>query len=203
MAFRTSDRTNPLDGIERLLVDGSNLLHALRRGAPAAPAATLIGRLRGVIEMPVRIELLFDGPPDPGMRDVRIASGVTVRHSGRLSADALLVRMAAEAIDPGTLLVVTDDGDLRRELNHRGARTISTRWLIARLEHSRLESPSIGRPKPSAARIAADGTRQAARADPDADDANAPPGWNPGRGATSKHGNPRRLPKSERPGGRR
>jgi hypothetical protein len=200
MTFRTSDRANPLDGIERLLVDGSNLLHAMRRGAPAAPAATLIGRLRGVIEMPVRIELLFDGAPDRGLRDVRIAAGVTVRHSGRLSADALLVRMAAEAVDPGTLLVVTDDVDLRRELTHRGARTINTRWLIARLGRSRLQSPSIGRPRPATARVPTGGS---VASNGEGDEAQASRAWTPGRGATAKHGNPRRLPKRERPDGRR
>ena len=36
----------------------------------------------------------------------------------------------------------------------------------------------------------------------DIDDA-ATPSWNPGRGATAKRGNPKRLPKSERPGSRR
>ena len=92
-------RTNPLEGIDRLLIDGSNLLHALRRGEAPAPPATLIGRLRGVIEMPVRIELLFDGPPDPGLRDARIASGLVVRYSGRMTADALLARMVGEAVD--------------------------------------------------------------------------------------------------------
>ena len=37
----------------------------------------------------VRIEIVFDGPPDRGLRGTRIASGLTVRHSGRYSADSL------------------------------------------------------------------------------------------------------------------
>jgi hypothetical protein len=185
-------RTNPLEGIERLLIDGTNLLHALRRGEGAAPAATLIGRLRGVVEMPVRIELLFDGPPDPGLHGARIASGVLVRYSGQLSADTLLARMVSEAVDPGTLLVVTDDIDLRRELTRRGARTAGTPWIVGRLDRSRLVSPSIGRPKapPAGEPVVTDDTVPA-------------PGWQPGRGATAKHGNPKRLAKAQRPGPRR
>jgi hypothetical protein len=187
-----ASRSNPLEGIERLLVDGSNLLHALRRGETGAPAATLIGRLRGVVEMPVRIELLFDGPPDPGLHGARIASGVMVRYSGHLSADALLGRMVSEAVDPAALLVVTDDIDLRHEIGRRGGRTAGTAWLVSRLDRSRLLSPSVGRPK--------------APATPEpleTDDAPPRPGWSPGRGATAKHGNPRRTARSSRPGAQR
>jgi predicted RNA-binding protein with PIN domain len=177
---------NPLDGVERLLVDGSNFLHALRRGLPAAPPATLIGRLRGVIEMPVRIEIMFDGPPDQGLGRDRIAAGVTVRYSGRASADAALQRLVVEAAEPATLLVVTDDVDLRHEVTRRGAKTAGNRWLMARLDRARLQSPSVGRPRPavppppSAAEEAAAELR---------------PGWRPGRGATTKRGNPRRTPR--------
>src|SRR2546430_8306179 len=135
--------------------------------------------------MPVRIELLFDGAPDPGLRDVRIASGVTVRHSGRLTADALLVRMAAEAVDPGTLLVVTDDAELRRELTHRGARTVNTRWLIGRLERSRLQSPSIGRPNRPPPPPPHGSPTRAAHA-PGIHDA-PPPSRNPAPGPTLQH----------------
>lgn len=185
-------RVNPLEGIERLLIDGSNLLHALRRGAPAAPAATLIGRLRGVIELPVRIELLFDGPPDPGLYGARIASGLMIRYSGHVSADTMLARMVSEAVDPARLLVVSDDIDLRHEITRRGARTAGTAWIIGRLDRSRLLSPSIGRPKPPPA------PEPAAT-----DDAEPAPGWQPGRGATTKRGNPKRLAKTTRPGPRR
>jgi predicted RNA-binding protein with PIN domain len=213
MAGRTSS-PNPLDGIERLLVDGTNLLHAIRRGATAAPPATLIGRLRGVIEMPVRIELLFDGPPDPGLGHTRIASGVTVRYSGRLSADLVLARLVAEAENPDALLVVTDDVELRHQIMRRGGHTASAKWLIGRLERGRLEAPSVGRPAPPPSPAVpppgsdprrgrfAQATR-AEGADPTKDDGPDVPGWRPGRGATSKKGNPRRAPRtggSARPG---
>jgi hypothetical protein len=180
-----SSSPNPLEGIERLLVDGTNLLHAIRRGTTAAPPATLVGRLRGVIELPVRIELLFDGPPDPGLGDTRIASGVMVRYSGRLSADAVLARLVAEAENPDTLLVVTDDVELRHQIMRRGGHTASARWLIGRLERSRLQAPSIGRPSSAGPPPA-----------PAQDRGAETPGWRPGRGATVKKGNPRRAPRT-------
>ena len=192
---------DPLDQIERLLIDGSNLLHAMRRGAAPAPAVTLIGRLRGVIPLPVRIELLFDGPPDPGLRDARIASGLVVRYSGRDSADSLLVRMVAEAVQPGALLVVSDDVALRHELTRRGGHTAGTRWLIDRMSRARLSSPSIGAPKPPSA--AAGQASSGVDMSSDGDDSPPRPAWRPGRGATAKHGNPKRRPRTAREGPRR
>lgn len=181
-------RRSRLAATERLLIDGTNLLHALRRGASPAPPATLIGRLRGVIEPSVRIELILDGPQEPGLGDTRIASGVTVRYSGRGSADSLIARLVAEAAQPATLLVVTDDGELADRIKRSGGRTARTEWLMARLDRSRLRSPSVGRPRPPNSLET-----------PPKDSDQERPGWQPGRGATKKRGNPRRAPKTGPP----
>lgn len=201
-----TNRHDPLEGIERLLLDGTNLLHAMRRGSGGpAPATALIGRLRAAIPGTVRIELVFDGPPDPGSRNVRVASGVTVRYSGRISADALLVRLAIEAApfvgDPATILVVTDDRALGVELRRRGAATVSTAWLLGRLGRQEPGGASIGRGRPpvvpAGSGIGAGGPAPAGRDDDEASDR---PGWRPGRGATAKRGNPKRSPRARRPG---
>ncbi len=190
---------DPLVGVQRLLVDGTNLLYAMARGTGPAPAPTLIGRLRAAIPPTIQIELLFDGPPEPGMRGTRIASGVTVRHSGRLSADELALRIVTEATggrpNPAAtptpaILVVTDDGRLARELRARGAATIGASWLVRRLDRPRLSSVSAGRPRPSRP-LGDDAANEAA------EDNRA--GWRPGRGATTKTGNPRRRPRHHRP----
>jgi hypothetical protein len=177
-----SKHRDPLAGTERLVIDGTNLLHAIRRGPYPAPAATLIGRLRGVIEPGVRIELVFDGPQDHGLADSRIAAGLSVRYSGRISADALIGRLVGDAQHPDTILVITDDAQLAADVRNRGGRTAHTVWLTGRLDRSRLMSPSVGRTRPQTAPVATN------------DDGNeAPtPGWQPGRGATAKKGNPRR-----------
>jgi len=199
---------DPLLGVERLLIDGTNLLYRMSRdaaaarapgtaaglaaqaGAPRAPAA-LIGRLRAIIPAATRIELVLDGAPEHGLAGVRIAHGLTVRHSGRYSADSLLDRLVADAVGSGgspdaaaraadVLLVITDDRELAGRIRRRGARVAGTDWLIGRLGRTRLSAPSVG-----AARAPA--TPNATAADED-----ERPGWRSGRGATTKTGNPRR-----------
>lgn len=202
---RPISRRNPLDGVSRLLVDGTNLLHALARGSGSAkaggdrqPPAAVIGRLRGVIPAEASIVLVFDGPPERGVRGERIAAGVTVQYSGRYTADTILVTLVEDAAltsDDGPaaadrILVVTDDRDLRVALRRRGARTAGTAWLIGRLEGSRLSSPSIGNarpPRPPRIEQRRPG-----------EDVEETPRWNPGRGATTKTGNGRRRPRASR-----
>ena len=187
---------DPLTGTERLLVDGSNLLHALGRGGRPAPAATLIGRLRAVIPPATRIELVFDGPPEPGLRGTRIASGLTVRHSGRSTADSLIERLVAEAIGSGgtveaahaasaAILVVSDDIALGSAVRRRGGRTVGTAWLVRRLERGALSAPAAGaRRRPMGPAL---GGPASVGGDEDDDGRR----WRPGRGATRKTGNPR------------
>ena len=204
-----SKTRDPLAGVELLLVDGTNLLHALRRGAGPAPPAAIIGRLRAAIPPAVRIELVFDGPPPPGSGG-RIAHGVGVRYAGRVSADDHIRALVETAPRPApgadsAILVVSDDAELRRSVRDLGAATARAGWLAARLERATLSAPSVGgRRPPRDADATTDGDgaprgRSAPRtggADRADDDDRTP--WRPGRGATAKTGNPRRLPKRHR-----
>jgi hypothetical protein len=180
---------DPLTGTDRLILDGSNLLHALARRSGPAPPAALIGRLRAAIPAPVTVELVFDGVPETGLRGERIAAGLIVRYSGRRSADEVLVDMVdqarahAGATGAVAILVVTDDRDLRTALHARGARTAGTAWLLGRLDRPRLAAPSVGNRRPPSP-LSTGGEPEA-----DVDDR---PRWKPGRGATVKRGNPRR-----------
>jgi hypothetical protein len=185
----TTAPRDPLTGTDRLLIDGSNLLPALARRTVTVPQAALIGRLRAVIPASVGVELVFDGPPEPGMRGERVAAGLLVRHAGRRSADELLVslveqaRAAAGAGAAAGLLVVTDDQGLRAAVRERGARTAGLAWLVGLLERPRLAAPSVG-------------NRRAPGGPAAGDDGPDRPGWRPGRGATTKRGNPRRSRRS-------
>jgi hypothetical protein len=186
---------DPLAITTRLLIDGTNLLHAISTTPGSAPPAALIGRLRAAIPGSIAIEVVLDGPADPGLRNERIAAGVRVRHSGRRTADAVIL----DALDDvrrrdgpdGThgILVVTDDRDLRHGSQLRGARTAGARWLLGRLEPGRLEASSVGnrrpppRPAGDPATAAADGIEDERQ------------GWSPGRRATVKKGNPRKAPR--------
>lgn len=180
---------DPLTGTDRLLIDGTNLLHVLSRRPGAAPQAALIGRLRAMVPPSIGIELVFDGAPESGMRGQRVASGLIVRHAGRRTADELLISLVDEArasVGPGGtagLLVVSDDHALRAVLRSKGARTAGCAWLIGRLDRPKLSAPSVGnrRPPTTGQRPPQTGMDEGDR-----------PGWKPGRGATTKRGNPRR-----------
>ena len=178
---------DPLTGTDRLLIDGTNLLHVLsRKAGTAAPQAALIGRLRAIVPAAIGIELVFDGSPERGMRGERVAAGLIVRHAGRRTADDLLLslvdetRAAVGASGTAGLLIVSDDHELRALLRAKGARTAGTAWLVGRLDRPRLSAPSVGNRRPPVS--ASGGSRE----DPDR------PGWKTGRGATTKRGNPRR-----------
>ena len=179
---------DPLANTSRLVVDGTNLLHALSRGPDPHPQAALIGRLRAVIPAAIAIELVFDGPAERGLRGERIAAGLRVRYSGARSADSAIMSLVDEtglagAQATGEILVVTDDRELRNRLRIRGARTAGAAWLIGRLDRGRLAAPSAGNRRPPA---------EAARRDDER------PGWKPGRGATVKRGPSRRGSRGKR-----
>jgi hypothetical protein len=186
---------DPLTITTRLVIDGSNLLHAIATTGGAAPPAALIGRLRAAIPAQVAIELVLDGPADPGLRNERIAAGVRVRHSGRRTADMVILEtleIVRRDDGPGStheILVVTDDRDLRHGAQLRGARTAGARWLLGRLEPGRLAAPSVGNRRPPRANGGSGGS-------PGDEDSDADrPRWSPGRRATAKKGNPRKAPR--------
>ena len=186
----TRPARSPLEGIDRLIVDGNNLLHAGSRSTTPLPASAVIGRLRAAIPANVGIELVFDGAPEPGLRGERIASGLIVRHAGRRSADQAIVALvegarAGSGVASGAdnVLVVTDDRELRHAVQAHGAKTARAAWILARLARGTLQSPAIGNPRPPRAPEGQPGRPVR--------DATATP-WRPGRGATTKHGNPKR-----------
>ncbi|GIW20038.1 MAG: hypothetical protein KatS3mg065_0334 [Chloroflexota bacterium] len=190
-------RRDPLLGIGRLVVDGTNVTHALGAGQGPAPANLLIGKLRSIIPPPVAIDLVFDEPPAPGLGR-RIGPGLQVHHAVDRPADDLIVDLVAadRASRPGSgstlgVLVVTDDGDLRRRVRLRGAATAPTAWLVARLARTRLVAPAAGNRRAAPrGQIGA-----AATGTPAVDDADERAPWRPGRGATRKRGNPHRRPR--------
>lgn len=177
-------------------MDGTNLLHALRRGG--LPPATLVGRLRAVIPPETSIELVFDGAPDRGMRRERVASGLMVTYSWPRTADAAiydrLAGLDAEAADH--LLAVTDDRALRQALEYRGARTARSAWLLGRLDMRVNAAPTSGNAHPPAPPPVGSGAGRRLEVDKDEDTG---PGWSPGRGATAKTGNGRKGPRNGLP----
>ena len=142
------DDRRVLEGIDRLVVDGTNVLHALTRSPAPLPAAALIGRLRAIVPAGVAVVVVLDGSPEHGLVSRRVASGVEVRYSGRFTADEVIVRLAEHdfAAETAGLLVVTDDFELAGSVRRAGGRTVRNGWLIDELGRQRLAAPSVGRP---------------------------------------------------------
>ena len=202
-----SPTANPLAATERLLVDGTNLLHALSRTPTAAPPAALIGRLRGV---------------DPGRDDHRARlrradrsaacatsgsrPGVTVRYSGRRTADDVIlpmiddVRLARRRRRHGDA-----PGRHRRPRPAPRRRGSAARGRRARrgcsvgsiAGGSRRRRSAIPRPRRGRRdRVLRRRPRRALSSDGDPAETDRR-GWKPGRGATTKKGNPKtRLPRT-------
>jgi predicted RNA-binding protein with PIN domain len=143
------DDRRVLEGVERLVVDGTNVLHALRRSTTPLPAAALIGRLRAIVPPGVSVILVLDGSPEHGLASRHVASGVEIRYAGRFTADEVIARLVEyefAASSSGTL-VVTDDIELTGIVRRSGGRTTRNGWLLDRLDRQRLSAPSIGRPR--------------------------------------------------------
>jgi len=150
---------DPFAGVERVYVDGNNLLHALARGGPPGPAGAVVGRIRAAFPPSVIVDLVFDGPPSGGIKG-RLATGLRVAYSGRLSADRVIdegiaAQLAADG-PAGTwgILVITDDRGLREAVAAKGARTAGTAWLTGRIGRLAVEVPGRGAERSPAGRAA-------------------------------------------------
>ena len=141
------DDRRVLEGIARMVVDGTNVLYALRRSPAPLPPAALIGRLRAIVPPGVAITVVLDGSPEHGLVARQVASGVEVRYAGRFTADELIAHLLEGQYRPeasGTL-VVTDDIELSSVVRRSGGRTVRNGWLLGRLERQHLSSPAPGR----------------------------------------------------------
>jgi hypothetical protein len=159
-----TDSIDPLAGVELVLIDGNNLLYALRgrgaggvggssheagaAGGPPPPASAIIGRIRSAIPPSVKVELIFDGSPS-GITG-RLATGMSVEYSRRATADEVILNRISRQLEEGgpastwPILAVTDDRGLRDGVRTRGGRSAGTAWLMRRLEGA--ERPIRGRP---------------------------------------------------------
>ena len=124
----------------RVLIDGRNVQHALARAAGAAdlPTAALIARLRAALAPPTEIELILDGHPG-GSPSGRLAPGLHVVFSRGATADDVIGERVTEAfrslgpVGAWSVVVVTDDREIRDHARRSGVRVEGTAWLVDRL----------------------------------------------------------------------
>jgi len=126
--------------VGRILIDGRNVQHALARdsGGSALPTSALVARLRAAFSPPTEVELILDGHSGGGPSG-RLAAGFTVTFSRHASADAVIgdrVTEALRALGPAgawSVVVVTNDREVRDHARRNGARVEGSAWLADRL----------------------------------------------------------------------
>lgn len=153
----------PAPGVHRVLIDGRNVQRALERGsAPGSlPTAALVARLRSAFSPPTEVELILDGHAGPTPTG-RIAPGFSVVFSRNTSADHVIGERVVEAfrflgpVDVDSVLVVTDDREVRAQALRNGCRVQGTAWLAGHLQAAasmpRARGASIGHGRPPRAR---------------------------------------------------
>ena len=190
-------RSGGVDELDLLLIDGDNLLHDVRGIRDEGGVAWLLPRLSGWRPEHLRIVVGLDGHPPQGEGSrKRVTRGIEFHHSRSRSADDMLLDllMAQPYAGRSRTAIVTRDRGLQARANRAGGATRSVDWLMQQVARGSAESGSTTRPigigqgKPPRSRHL-DG---ADTAEPDR------VGWQPGRGATRKKGNPRRSPKGAR-----
>ncbi len=213
----------PVPEMELLVIDGDNLLHRVRGMRDEAGLHWLLPRIKAWRPAGVEVLLMLDGSPGPGVgRRQQVVAGITMQHSGRLDGDTAIVELVrARGYGERTrTVVVTDDRQLTERARYAGVLVRRLDWLIDLLARpnpdaaAALVAPGRGAGvKAASARPAATSPRRTAsrppvgigggkppRADattPIERDAESPrEPWKPGRGATVKHGNPKRTSKA-------
>jgi hypothetical protein len=146
-------------GATRILIDGRNVQRALERGAApgSMPTATLIARLRAAFAPPTEVELILDGHAGPTPTG-RIAPSFSVVFGRGVSADHVIAERVVEAfralgpVDSDSVLVVSDDREVKAQALRNGCRVQGTAWLAghlaARAVAAGARGTSIGQGRP-------------------------------------------------------
>src|SRR4051794_41707587 len=77
----------PFDGIDRLLIDGNNLMHRMSGNVDPGSIRLLLAKLSGAIPATLPTIVMLDGHAASGTdRRQRIRRGLDIHHAGSLSA---------------------------------------------------------------------------------------------------------------------
>lgn len=185
---------DPFNGVEVLLIDGNNLLHRLSGSVDPGAQRLLIARLRGVLPDKLRTIVMLDGHAASGTdRRQRVTRALELHHAGSMSADEALLNIIKDTAPNRRAgsVIVSDDRALTDKARHAGARTQRLAWL------EQLLGSGAARPAAGSASIGAGKPPRAGSNQQSAGQQNEErEPWKPGRGATTKRGNPRRAPRA-------
>lgn len=177
------------DAIDRLLIDGNNLLHRVSGSVDPGAQRLLLAKLSGAIPGDIPAIVMLDGHAASGTdRRQRVRRGLDIHHAGSISADEALLNLIRDAApnSRGRITLVSDDRALVDKARHLGAHTQRLAWL-----EQLLDNPARPAGVSASSGIGAAKPPKAPKAPNTPPDPERKP-WQPGRGATRKHGNPRR-----------
>ena len=121
----------------RYLIDGNNLMHAVReQGFAPTPARDSLCKLVAdwARRCGAEVTVVFDGcAPRAGLLQQIQQPGIAVRFSGLDSADAVIEGEAGQAAAPTEIVVVTSDRAIHHEVRYRRARTVNSEDFAAQL----------------------------------------------------------------------
>ena len=112
-----------------VLLDGNNAMHRLP-GSERSRDRFREEMLRVAHSQKIKLEVIFDGPPPEGTPETERLGAVTIRYSGSVTADDLIVSRLPTGRAARSWIVVTDDQGLRQRVRAAGARVEPvSRWL--------------------------------------------------------------------------
>ena len=122
---------------EIVIIDGNNLLHAVRVLGPSRPPGRekLLRIIeRWAVENSNEVALVFDGPWPPGAFAEQLRSDrIEVIFSQSRTADDCIVERLAALPNANRVLVVSDDTAIQYEARRRRCRSVSNTAFIASL----------------------------------------------------------------------
>lgn len=122
---------------EHVIIDGNNLLHAMRKHAPVAAVGreTMVRIIeRWSRSSGNRVTLVFDGPPPRGGFGKQLSpEALTVRFSAPATADDLIVAAIAEEKDPSRMRIITSDTAIRHAAGYRKCPCTDAESFVAEL----------------------------------------------------------------------
>ncbi len=125
-----------------VLLDGNNAMHRLS-GPERSRERFREEMLQVARSQKIKLEVIFDGPSPEGTPETERLGAVTIRYSGSITADDLIVSRLPSGRAARSWTVVTDDHGLRQRVRAAGARVEPvSRWL------ARKETTPSGHEKP-------------------------------------------------------
>jgi predicted RNA-binding protein with PIN domain len=122
---------------ENVIIDGNNLLHAVRMlGPQRAPGRETLLRIieRWAVDSGQNVLLVFDGPPPRGgFGEQMRSSRIEVIFSESRTADDCIVERLEQKPRAGKFLVVSDDTAIQYEVRRQGCQNVPTTAFIALL----------------------------------------------------------------------